>query len=68
MLLCYHYTTAQSITAADINLMTCILQLSYFVCANALNNLLLRKEMCHWTKGMQIRYVLCGDNLLLNAN
>lgn len=31
-------------------------QLFYFVCANALNNLLLRKDMCHWTKGMQIRY------------
>jgi len=55
----------EQFTAADINLMTCIMQLSYFICANALNNLLLRKEMCHWTKGMQIRYVLCGDTLLL---
>ncbi|XP_064645972.1 unconventional myosin-Va-like isoform X4 [Lineus longissimus] len=31
-------------------------QLLYFICAGALNNLLLRKEMCHWSKGMQIRY------------
>jgi len=46
----------------------CVVQLSYFICANALNNLLLRKEMCHWTKGMQIRYVLYNDNLSLNTN
>ena len=28
----------------------------YYICASALNNLLLRKEMCHWSKGIQIRY------------
>lgn len=33
-------------------------QLFYFICAGALNQLLLRKEMCHWSKGMQIRYNL----------
>lgn len=33
-------------------------QLFYFVCAGALNNLLLRKDMCHWSKGMQMRYNL----------
>ncbi|XP_022250756.1 unconventional myosin-Va-like isoform X1 [Limulus polyphemus] len=33
-------------------------QLFYFICAGALNNLLLRKDMCHWSKGMQIRYNL----------
>uniref|UniRef100_A0ABD2WEW9 Unconventional myosin-Va n=1 Tax=Trichogramma kaykai TaxID=54128 RepID=A0ABD2WEW9_9HYME len=33
-------------------------QLFYFMCASALNNLLLRHELCHWTKGMQIRYNL----------
>lgn len=33
-------------------------QLFYFICANSLNNLLLRKDMCHWTKGMQMRYNL----------
>jgi myosin V len=31
-------------------------QLFYFVCAAALNTLLLRKDLCHWSKGMQIRY------------
>ncbi len=28
----------------------------YFVCTGSLNNLLLRKDMCHWSRGMQIRY------------
>eukprot|EP00112_Aurelia_sp_Birch-Aquarium-sp1_P000216 Seg1018.18 transcript_id=Seg1018.18/GoldUCD/mRNA.D3Y31 product="Unconventional myosin-Va" protein_id=Seg1018.18/GoldUCD/D3Y31 len=29
-------------------------QINYFVCAMMLNNLLLRKDMCHWSRGMQI--------------
>ncbi|XP_060573083.1 unconventional myosin-Va-like isoform X4 [Ruditapes philippinarum] len=33
-------------------------QLYYFLGASALNNLLLRKDMCNWSKGMQIRYNL----------
>ncbi|KAK3604422.1 hypothetical protein CHS0354_008749 [Potamilus streckersoni] len=33
-------------------------QVYYFLCACALNNLLLRKDMCNWSKGMQIRYNL----------
>ncbi|XP_034243540.1 unconventional myosin-Va isoform X2 [Thrips palmi] len=33
-------------------------QLFYFICASSLNNLLLRKDLCHWSKGMQIRYNL----------
>ncbi|PNF43034.1 hypothetical protein B7P43_G08783 [Cryptotermes secundus] len=33
-------------------------QLFYFISASSLNNLLLRKDLCHWTKGMQIRYNL----------
>ena len=32
-------------------------QIFYSVCAGALNNLLLRKDMCHWSRGMQIRSV-----------
>jgi myosin-5 len=32
-----------------------ICQVFYYICACALNNLLLRKEMCHWSKGIQIR-------------
>lgn len=35
-----------------------IKQLFYFICANSLNNLLLRKDLCHWSKGTQIRYNL----------
>ena len=31
-------------------------QVFYYICACALNNLLLRREMCHWSKGIQIRY------------
>jgi len=31
-------------------------QMFYFLCAGCLNNLLLRKDMCHWSRGMQIRY------------
>ncbi|XP_017772501.1 PREDICTED: unconventional myosin-Va [Nicrophorus vespilloides] len=33
-------------------------QLFYFLCASSLNNLLLRKELCHWSKGFQIRHNL----------
>uniref|UniRef100_A0A8D8YUP2 Unconventional myosin-Va n=3 Tax=Cacopsylla melanoneura TaxID=428564 RepID=A0A8D8YUP2_9HEMI len=33
-------------------------QLYYYICASSLNNLLLRKELCHWTRGMQMRYNL----------
>ena len=28
----------------------------YFISAGSLNTLLLRKDMCHWSKGLQIRY------------
>lgn len=28
----------------------------HFICAGSLNNVLLRKDMCHWSKGMQVRY------------
>ena len=37
------------------NIYLFIFQLFYYVCAGALNNLLLRKDMCNWSKGMQIR-------------
>lgn len=33
-------------------------QIYYFLCAFSLNNLLLRKELCHWSKGFQIRHNL----------
>ncbi|XP_053713697.1 unconventional myosin-Vb [Synchiropus splendidus] len=32
------------------------LQISYLISASALNSLLLRKDMCCWSRGMQIRY------------
>ncbi|XP_024127707.1 unconventional myosin-Vb [Oryzias melastigma] len=31
-------------------------QLTYLICASALNSLLLRKDMCCWSRGIQIRY------------
>ena len=31
-------------------------QIFYFIAAYMLNNMLLRKDMCNWSKGMQIRY------------
>jgi len=31
-------------------------QMFYYMCAGCLNRLLLRKDMCHWSRGMQIRY------------
>lgn len=33
-------------------------KLYYFMCAHALNNLLLRKDLSYWAKGMQIRFNL----------
>ncbi|EFA06975.2 unconventional myosin-Va [Tribolium castaneum] len=33
-------------------------QIFYFLCATSLNNLLLRQELCHWSKGFQIRHNL----------
>ncbi|XP_044744142.1 unconventional myosin-Va isoform X3 [Coccinella septempunctata] len=33
-------------------------QIFYFLCATSLNNLLLRKDLCHWSKGIQIRHNL----------
>jgi len=33
-------------------------QTFYYIGASSLNNLLLRKEMCHWSRGMQIRFNL----------
>ncbi|XP_030583367.1 unconventional myosin-Vb [Archocentrus centrarchus] len=31
-------------------------QLTYLICASSFNSLLLRKDMCSWSRGMQIRY------------
>nr|CAD7595944.1 unnamed protein product [Timema genevievae] len=40
------------------NLLSSCPRIFYFICASSLNNLLLRKDLCHWSKGMQIRYNL----------
>lgn len=42
----------------DIDSNGLIFQLYYYICANALNNLLLRKDLSYWAKGMQIRFNL----------
>ncbi|XP_050306397.1 unconventional myosin-Va [Anthonomus grandis grandis] len=43
----------------DGEIISCIFkQIFYFICASALNNLLLRKELCHWSRGLQIRHNL----------
>ena len=41
-------------------------QLFYYMCSGALNNLLLRKDMCNWSKGMQIRSVIHAAHHLLS--
>jgi len=33
-------------------------QINYAICATMLNNILLRTDMCHWSRGMQIRFNL----------
>eukprot|EP00053_Salpingoeca_punica_P009393 m.84178 g.84178 ORF g.84178 m.84178 type:complete len:180 (+) comp15007_c0_seq1:1422-1961(+) len=33
-------------------------QIFYFINATLVNNILLRKDCCHWSKGMQVRYNL----------
>ena len=40
-----------------------MVQLFYYIGANMMNNLLLRKDMCHWSRGMQIRLVYCYTHL-----
>lgn len=32
------------------------MQLAYFISATCLNNLLLRKDLCNWSKGLQIQF------------
>ena len=33
-------------------------QVFYFISAVALNNMLLRKDLCHWSRGLNVRYNL----------
>ncbi|XP_051975365.1 LOW QUALITY PROTEIN: unconventional myosin-Va-like [Xyrauchen texanus] len=46
-----------------------IKQQFYVICSVTLNNLLLRKDMCSWSKGLQIRYNVCQlEEWLLNKD
>ncbi|XP_041356072.1 unconventional myosin-Vb-like [Gigantopelta aegis] len=54
-----NYMRILTLNAVDPELVKQIFrQVYYFICAGSLNNLLLRKDMCNWSKGMQIRYNL----------
>lgn len=50
----YHVFAAHAVDPELVNQI--FRQLFYYITAGALNNLLLRKDLCHWSKGMQIRY------------
>ncbi|TMS04995.1 Unconventional myosin-Va [Larimichthys crocea] len=52
-----HFYTTMSQHGMDPDLMKQVVkQLFYIICAVTLNHLLLRKDMCSWSKGLQIRY------------
>ncbi|XP_051979039.1 unconventional myosin-Va isoform X1 [Xyrauchen texanus] len=54
----FYYTLLQH--GNDIDLVKqFIKQQFYIICSVTLNNLLLRKDMCSWSKGLQIRYNVC---------
>ncbi|VDK33188.1 unnamed protein product [Taenia asiatica] len=43
---------------ADVSLVWCILyRIFYYICSSALNSILLRKDLCNWARGAQIRSV-----------
>lgn len=45
------------------------MQLMHYVCVIALNNLMLRQELCNWKTGMQIRYnVSCLEEWVRKKN
>uniref|UniRef100_A0AAQ5Z040 Myosin VAb n=1 Tax=Amphiprion ocellaris TaxID=80972 RepID=A0AAQ5Z040_AMPOC len=51
----FHSTMSQHGLDADL-IKQAVKQQFYIICAVTLNHLLLRKEMCSWSKGLQIRY------------
>ncbi|MEQ2211441.1 hypothetical protein XENOCAPTIV_001236 [Xenoophorus captivus] len=55
----FHTTISQHGMDSDI-IKQVVRQQFYFISAVTLNNLLLRKDMCSWGKGLQIRY--CKEN------
>nr|CAI5827729.1 unnamed protein product [Callosobruchus analis] len=54
-----HFYKILTLYAVDGHLISQIFkQVYYFICASSLNNLLLRRELCNWSKGLQIRHNL----------
>uniref|UniRef100_A0A665W1W5 Myosin VAb n=1 Tax=Echeneis naucrates TaxID=173247 RepID=A0A665W1W5_ECHNA len=51
----FHTTMTQHGMDSDL-IKQVVKQLFYIICAVTLNHLLLRKDMCSWSKGLQIRY------------
>lgn len=52
-----HFHTAMSQHGMDSDLIKQVVKQQYYIiCAVTLNHLLLRKDMCSWSKGLQIRY------------
>ncbi|CAJ1056485.1 unconventional myosin-Va-like [Xyrichtys novacula] len=51
----FHNTMSQHGMDAEL-IKQVVRQQFYIICAVTLNNLLLRKDMCSWSKGLQIRY------------
>ncbi|XP_067446055.1 unconventional myosin-Va-like isoform X1 [Thunnus thynnus] len=51
----FHATMSQHGMDSDL-IKQVVKQQFYIICAVTLNNLLLRKDMCSWSKGLQIRY------------
>lgn len=51
----FHTTMSQHGMDSDL-IKQMVKQLFYIICAVTLNHLLLRKDMCSWSKGLQIRY------------
>ncbi|XP_040893941.1 unconventional myosin-Va-like isoform X1 [Toxotes jaculatrix] len=51
----FHTTMSQHGMDSDL-IKQVVKQQFYIICAVTLNNLLLRKDMCSWSKGLQIRY------------
>lgn len=52
-----HFHTIMSQHSMDPDLIKQVVKQQYYIiCADTLNHLLLRKDMCSWSKGLQIRY------------
>lgn len=59
----FHATMTQHGMDSDL-IKQVVKQQFYIICAVTLNHLLLRKDMCSWSKGLQIRYSTQHRHLL----